>query len=97
MCFLFHWTHLPVFLRFFIVFTFCFRKFFLIFGLAATVFGVDFNREVRPILSEHCFQCHGLDQQKSKLRLDFEEFAHKGGKSGLMAVAESRQTRSKAK
>ena len=66
---------------------FCFRKFFLIFGLAATVFGVEFNREVRPILSEHCFQCHGLDQQKSKLRLDFEEFAHKGGKSGLAAVA----------
>ncbi|MFP6893629.1 MAG: PSD1 and planctomycete cytochrome C domain-containing protein, partial [Opitutales bacterium] len=59
----------------------------MIFGLAATVFGVDFNREVRPILSEHCFQCHGLDQQKSKLRLDFEEFAHKGGKSGLAAVA----------
>ena len=48
--------------------------------------GVDFNLEVRSILSEHCFQCHGLDQQKSKLRLDFEEFAHKGGKSGLAAV-----------
>ena len=50
-------------------------------------FGVDFNREIRPLLSEHCFQCHGLDQQKSKLRLDFEEFAHKGGKSGRAAVA----------
>ena len=57
----------------------------LFWGLVA--FGVDFNREVRPILSEHCFQCHGLDQQKSKLRLDFEEFAHKGGKSGRAAVA----------
>lgn len=94
MCFLFHWTHLPVFLRFIIVFPFCFRKFFLIFGFAATVFGVDFNREVRPILSEHCFQCHGLDQQKSKLRLDFEEFAHKGGKSGLMAVASGKPDKS---
>ena len=69
------------------MFPFYFRKLFLISGLAATVYGVDFNREVRPILSEHCFQCHGLDQQKSKLRLDFEEFAHKGGKSGLTAVA----------
>ena len=57
----------------------------LFWGLVA--FGVDFNREVRSILSEHCFQCHGLDQQKSKLRLDFEEFAHKGGKSGRAAVA----------
>ena len=69
------------------MFPFCFRRFFLFFGLVANVYGVDFNREVRPILSEHCFQCHGLDQQKSKLRLDFEEFAHKGGKSGLAAVA----------
>ena len=76
------------------MFPFCFRKFFLIFGFAATVFGVDFNREVRPILSEHCFQCHGLDQQKSKLRLDFEEFAHKGGKSGLMAVASGKPDKS---
>ena len=55
--------------------------------LAVPAFGVDFNREIRPILSEHCFQCHGLDEQKSKLRLDFEEFAHKGGKSGRSAVA----------
>ena len=69
------------------MFPFCFRKLLLISGLATTVYGVDFNREVRPILSEHCFQCHGLDQQKSKLRLDFEAFARKGGKSGLAAVA----------
>ena len=60
---------------------------FLSLLLLVGAFGVDFNREVRSILSEHCFQCHGLDQQKSKLRLDFEEFAHKGGKSGRAAVA----------
>jgi hypothetical protein len=38
---------------------------------------VEYNRDVRPILSERCLLCHGPDaaRRKAKLRLDIEESA----------------------
>ena len=55
---------------------------------AAWSAGVDFAREVQPILAENCYHCHGPDDKdrKAGLRLDSREAALRGGKSGLPSL-----------
>ena len=43
---------------------------------------VDFDREVRPILDQHCYKCHGEEKQKGDLRLDSPAGILRGGNSG---------------
>ena len=47
---------------------------------------LDYQSQVRPILKERCFKCHGEKKQKGKLRLDSLERILAGGESGPKVV-----------
>src|SRR5689334_19849104 len=46
-------------------------------GSSASKSKPSYNRDIRPVLSENCFYCHGPDanKRKGKLRLDVREEA----------------------
>jgi Protein of unknown function (DUF1553)/Protein of unknown function (DUF1549)/Planctomycete cytochrome C len=56
---------------------------------------VDFNRDIRPILSKNCFACHGQDSARraGKVRLDRRESAVQKRKHGV-AIVPGRPTQS---
>jgi mono/diheme cytochrome c family protein len=49
---------------------------------AAADRGVEFVRDVKPILVKSCLACHGPDRQEGGLRLDGKIAAMQGGESG---------------
>src|SRR5579871_1798859 len=51
---------------------------------------IHFNRDIRPILSNHCFKCHGPDQKKGGLDLQNADAARKTLKSGNVRSEERR-------
>src|SRR5947209_7908877 len=51
-------------------------------GISAAESGVDYLRDVKPILAKHCYECHGPLKQRSGLRLDTAPAIRQGGDSG---------------
>lgn len=41
-----------------------------------------FETKIRPLLAEHCLECHGEQEQSADLRLDSREALLRGGESG---------------
>jgi len=54
----------------------------------------QFQKEVRPVLEESCFRCHGPDKQKGGLRLDRKADMLGGGDSGEPAIAPGKSAES---
>src|SRR6266404_5772322 len=55
---------------------------------------IDFTRDIAPIFIKRCFECHGPDQQKSKLRLETKAEAFRGGKSGKPTIVPGKSSES---
>lgn len=49
---------------------------------------IRYDRDIRPILSENCFACHGPDEheRKAKLRLDVKDGGMYADRKGVIAV-----------
>src|SRR5262245_3082133 len=71
--------------------TFIYLGFFPVNG--SQVKSIDFNRDIRPILSDNCFACHGPDdkQRMAGLRLDTKEGIF--GKPGVIVPSDSARSK----
>jgi hypothetical protein len=67
-------------------------------GVNAAPAAIEYNRDIRPILTENCFSCHGADvaSRKAKLRLDSFADATAQRKDGSPAIVPGQPKESEA-
>ena len=62
----------------------------LVLSVGSSAFGqtVEFNRDVRPILSNNCFLCHGPDKgtRKGDLRIDIDQGVYDDRGEGVRVI-----------
>jgi mono/diheme cytochrome c family protein len=49
--------------------------------------GVDYERDIKPVLKARCYACHGALKQEAGLRVDRGESIRQGGDSGAAVTA----------
>ncbi|HRH94866.1 MAG TPA: DUF1549 domain-containing protein [Prosthecobacter sp.] len=54
-------------------------------ALTSSAWAVDYATQIKPLLKQKCYACHGGLKQKAGLRLDTVQLLLKGGKSGSAA------------
>ena len=60
---------------------FCMRR------VAHAAASPDYELDIKPLLQQRCYSCHGRLKHKAELRLDAGALIHKGGKHGPAIVA----------
>src|SRR6266508_277926 len=88
-----HWTEIAHGTYFGVI---CYEMVRIAFCLALAAFAafvdaapappIDFDRDIRPIFAQHCYECHGTDKAKGGLRLNDQKIALGELKSGNRAV-----------
>jgi hypothetical protein len=48
---------------------------------------VDYDRDIRPVLEQYCYECHGRSKARARLRLHAPQLIRKGGQSGPVILA----------